>query len=163
MSYNWANNLVYKLTGSEPPQQQQRPPNAPSNQVETPFALPENLDRIWTTAENHASWKTIGLRLPAANDAVVLTIEEGKYRNRFGRSTLMLDVKSGEVSKWESYGDQSAGRQIRSWIRFTHTGETGGIAGQLIAFLACLGGVILVYTGFALAWRRFRNWRSASR
>lgn len=161
MSYQWANNLVYTLTGNEPPpQQQQQPPNAPNQQSEQPFALPENFAEIWTKAEKHTAWKTIGLRLPITKDAAVFTVDEGKYRNMFGRSTLTIDAKSGEVSKWESYGDQNAGRQIRSWIRFTHTGETGGFIGQFIGFLACLGGSILVYTGFALAWRRFYKWKT---
>ena len=161
MSYNWANNLVYTITGSEPPQQQQqRPPNAPNNQADAPDVLPDNLNEIWAKAENYTAWKSVGLRLPIAKDAAVFTIDEGKYPNKFGRSTLTIDTKTGEVSKWDSYGDQNAGRRLRSWVRFTHTGESGGIVGQLIGFLACLGGAVLVYTGFALAWRRFRNWRS---
>ena len=158
MSYSWANNLVYTMTGSEPPPQQQRPPNAPNNQADAPDGSPENLDAIWTKAENYTTWQSIGLRLPIVKDEVVFTIDEGRYWNKFGRSTLTIDAKTGEVSKWESYGDQNAGRQLRSWIRFTHTGETGGFIGQLISFLACLGGAILVYTGFALAWRRYHLW-----
>jgi uncharacterized iron-regulated membrane protein len=51
---------------------------------------------------------------------------------------------------------------LRSWIRFTHTGETGGIVGQFIGFLACIGGAFLVWTGFSLAWRRFRGWQTKS-
>ena len=163
MSYNWANNLVFTITGNEPPQQQQqqqRPPNAPNNKADTPDALPENLNEIWTKAENYTVWKSVGLRLPIAGNAAAFTIDEGKFWNTFGRSTLTIDTKTGEVSKWESYGDQNAGRQLRSWVRFTHTGESGGILGQFVGFLACLGGAVLVYTGFALAWRRFRNWRS---
>jgi uncharacterized iron-regulated membrane protein len=41
----------------------------------------------------------------------------------------------------------------------SHTGEAGGLAGQTIAFLASAGGSVLVWTGIALAWRRFRSWR----
>ena len=160
MSYGWANNLVYTLTGSDAPPQQQRPPNAPNNQADAPNVSPENLDEIWTKAESYTNWRSISLRLPITKDAAVFTIDEAKYWNVFGRSTLTIDAKNGEISKWESYGDLNAGRQLRSWIRFTHTGETGGIVGQIIGFLACLGGAILVYTGFALAWRRFRNWKS---
>jgi len=44
-------------------------------------------------------------------------------------------------------------------VRFGHTGELGGIAGQLIAGTASFGGVILVWTGLALAVRRFAGWR----
>ncbi|MDQ3062452.1 MAG: PepSY domain-containing protein [Acidobacteriota bacterium] len=158
ISYQWAGNLVYTLTGNEPPQQQ-APPNAPSLEGEQPFVFPENLDDIWTKAENHTAHKSISLRLPITKDSAVFTIEEGIYRNVFARSTLTIDTKTAEVAKWEAYGAQNSARQLRSWIRFTHTGETGGIAGKFIGFLACVGGAFLVWTGISLALRRFSNWR----
>ena len=160
ISYQWAGNLLYTLTGNEvpPAQQQQAPPNA---QTEQPAQLPENLNAVWTKAENHApGWKSISLRLPITKDAAVFTIDEGIYWNIFGRSTLTIDTRNAEVAKWESYGEQNAARRIRSWFRFTHTGETGGFVGQFIGFLACLGGAVLVWTGISLAVRRFWRWRS---
>lgn len=163
ISYQWAGNLLYTLTGNEVPQQQQQggaPPNAPGQQSEQPFVVPENLDAVWTKAQTQSpTWKSISLRLPFAKDAAVFTIDEGIYWNIFGRSTLTVDAKTAEISKWESYGEQNSARQLRSWFRFTHTGETGGFVGQFIGFLACLGGAVLTYTGFALAWRRFLNWK----
>lgn len=165
ISYQWAGNLLYTLTGNEVPQQQQGgggPPNAPGQQAEQPFAVPENIDAVWAKAESQPNRKSISLRLPFAKDTAIFTIDEGIYWNIFGRSTLTVDAKTTEVSKWESYGEQNSARQLRSWSRFTHTGETGGFVGQFIGFLACLGGAILTYTGFALAWRRFRNWKSKS-
>lgn len=161
ISYNWASNLLYTLTGNEvPPQQQQ---SAPNNQPETPFILLENLDQIWTRAENHTAWKSISLRLPITKDAAVFTFDEGIYWNVFGRSTLTVDARNAEISKWEPYGGQNSARQLRSWFRFTHTGESFGFVGQFIGFLACVGGAFLVWTGFSLSWRRFRNWRTAKK
>jgi uncharacterized iron-regulated membrane protein len=158
MSYQWANNLLYAITGNDVPQQQQQ--QAATPQGEQPFVLPENINEVWAKAENHIASKSISLRLPVAKDSAVFTIDEGKYWNMFGRSTLTIDTKTAEVSKWETYGEQNAGRQLRSWVRFTHTGETGGIVGQIIGFLACIGGAFLVYTGLSLALRRFGNWRT---
>ncbi len=159
ISYQWAGNLVYTLTGNEPPQQQQAPPQ----QSEQPFVIPENINDIWTKAENYTAYKSISLRLPIAKDSAVFTLEEGIYWNIFARSTLTIDAKTAEVTKWEAYGEQNSGRQLRSWIRFTHTGETGGIVGQFIGFLACIGGAVLVWTGITLALRRFGNWRTNKR
>lgn len=159
ISYQWAGNLLYTLTGNELPQQQQQPPNAPNQQNEQAFVLPENLEDSLKTAENFGAWKTIALRLPIAKDAAVFTIDEGKYWNIFARSTLTVDAKTAQVVKFESYGEQNAARQLRSWARFTHTGETGGFIGQLVGFIACIGGAVLVYTGIALSLRRFSAWR----
>jgi uncharacterized iron-regulated membrane protein len=163
ISYQWATNLLYTLTGNEAQQAQQAPPqSAQGNPAEQSFVLPENFNEIWTTAENHAAWKSISLRLPVTKDAV-FTIDEGKYWNMFGRSTLTLNAQNAQIAKWEAYGEQNSARQIRSWFRFTHTGETGGFVGQFIGFLACIGGAFLVWTGFSLALRRFANWRGKSK
>jgi uncharacterized iron-regulated membrane protein len=43
-------------------------------------------------------------------------------------------------------------------MRFAHTGELGGVTGQIIAGMGCLGGVVLVCTGLSLAVRRLWNW-----
>lgn len=157
ISYSWANNLLYAMTGNEVPNQQPRPA---ANQTEgkQPI-LPENIDELLRKAENHTSWKAINLRLPINGDAVVFSIDEGVYWNKFGRSNLTVDATTTEVIKWESYGAQNSARQIRSWVRFTHTGESGGIIGQLVGFIACVGGAFLVWTGISLALRRFQNWR----
>ena len=44
-------------------------------------------------------------------------------------------------------------------LRFAHTGEVLGLPGQTIAGIASAGAVVLVYTGLALALRRFVAWR----
>jgi uncharacterized iron-regulated membrane protein len=58
----------------------------------------------------------------------------------------------------ESFADLTPGRRIRNVMRFAHTGEVLGIPGQTIAGVVSAGGAVLVWTGFALAWRRFRAW-----
>lgn len=68
---------------------------------------------------------------------------------------LQLHPFTGEVLKREAFGEQGFRRAMRQLNRTLHTGEAGGIPGQAVALLACLGGMVLVYTGFALAWRRF--------
>lgn len=160
ISYQWAGNLLYTLTGNETPQQQQRPPNQPNQNEKQEFTIPENLNEMFAKAENQTAWKTISLRLPITNDSAVFTIDEGIYRNKFGRSSLTIDAKTSEVSKWETYGEQNSARQLRSWARFTHTGESFGIVGQFIGFLACVGGAFLVWTGISLSLRRFQNWKT---
>jgi uncharacterized iron-regulated membrane protein len=156
ISYQWASNLLFTLTGNEPPQ----PPNGgQGQQAEQEYAYPENLDAVWAEAEQQVpGWRSISLRLPVDKNAAVFTIDEGIYWNIFGRSTLTVDATTAAIRKWDPYGQRNMGQQLRSWFRFTHTGETGGIVGQAIGFLACVGGAFLVWTGFSLAFRRFRKW-----
>jgi uncharacterized iron-regulated membrane protein len=178
LSYQWANNLLYRLAGSEPPAQQG--PARPANEVQTranavqgpnppgdatnrgdgTISDAQNLDTLWTRAEQQApGWRSITLRLPLQPNApVVFSIREGKAWLETASSQLTLQRSSAEVVKWEPYGSASAGRKARSWARFLHTGEALGVPGQILAFLASLGGCLLVWTGLSLVWKRFRSW-----
>jgi uncharacterized iron-regulated membrane protein len=68
---------------------------------------------------------------------------------------LTLNSSSAEIIKWEPFAGQNSGRKLRTWMRFLHTGEAGGVIGQALAALGSAGGVVLVCTGLAMAWRRF--------
>lgn len=75
--------------------------------------------------------------------------------------TLHFDRQGGAISGREDFAQQTLARRIRGWMRFLHTGEALGWAGQLAAGVACLGGLFLVYTGGALSWRRFFGRKAA--
>ena len=102
------------------------------------------------------SWKSISVSLPAANaPRVVLTLDSGDGGQPQKRATLTLDRRSGETVRWEPFSSQSPGRKARTWLRFAHTGEVYGLTGQTVAGLVTAGGAVLVWTGLALALRRF--------
>ena len=122
--------------------------------------IPDNLDRLWARAEQQVpAWSVMSMRLPAREGApVAFTITDGANWNAFARSNLTLNGASGEVVQWQPYKGNSLGQKARGWLRFAHTGELGGLPGQVIAGAGCLGGVFLVYTGLSLAFRRLWNW-----
>ena len=109
-------------------------------------------------------WKTISIALPASNaPRVVLTLDSGDGGQPQKRATLTLDRRTGETVRWEPFSSQSPGRRARTWLRFAHTGEVYGLVGQTLAGLVTAGGAVLVWTGLALALRRFTAWRRRSR
>jgi len=119
---------------------------------------------IATAANRMPGWKTISVALAAANAAhVVLTLDAGDGGQPQKRATLTLDRRNGETVRWEPFASQSPGRQARTWLRFAHTGEVYGLTGQTIAGLVTGGGAMLVWTGIALALRRFASWRKRGR
>jgi uncharacterized iron-regulated membrane protein/flavodoxin len=163
MSYPWANDLLYTLTGSEPPpraqgsagpQAQQRRGGGEARDRK-PLA---SFDAFFARADQQApGWVTIMMRLPARGDGPVnVLIQEPSAPHIFARSQLTLNQSSAEIVKWEPYAAASTGRKLRVWVRGLHTGEALGIIGQTVAGLASLGGCFLVWTGVAMAWRRFR-------
>jgi uncharacterized iron-regulated membrane protein/flavodoxin len=164
MSYPWANDLLYTLTGSEPPPRSQGtvaagPATRRSVREEPQARRPgATFDILLARAQQQMSdWATIMIRLPARADApVIVSIQEAQPPHPFARSQLTLDRATGEVLKWEPYSSSSPGRKLRTYFRGLHTGEALGFIGQTIAGLASLGACFLVWTGFAMAWRRFR-------
>lgn len=164
MSYQWANNLLYTLTGSEAPP----PPRAPAERApQATSGLKEvtGVDRLWSRVEERVpGWQTITQRFPQrAGEPVVFSIRDGASWNPIATSQLTLNPETAEVVKWEPYEGLSLGRRLRSWARTIHTGEAVGLPGQFIAFFASIGGGLLVWTGLALALRRFRGWRAQAR
>jgi uncharacterized iron-regulated membrane protein len=157
MSYPWANALVYQLAGTPLPAP--APARAPEKQPEpVVFA---GADAAWQKASGQvADWTTITFRVPTSNGAPwSFTIDAGTAGQPQKRGTLTVNRETGTPVKWETFADLEAGRQWRSWVRFVHTGEYYGVAGQTVAGLASLGGAFLVWTGIALSLRRFTAWR----
>lgn len=156
ISYPWASNLVYRLVGDRPP--------AAAAPAASPAAAPEpvsasGLNAAWSRAQTQVpGWRTISARLSAASRPLTLTVDEGYGGQPQKRETVTLDRVTGDINSAETFADLSAGRRARSWLRFAHTGEFYGLAGQTLAGIVSAGGVVLVYTGLALACRRFISW-----
>jgi uncharacterized iron-regulated membrane protein len=161
ISFAWANALVYRAVGEEPPQQGGRGGGGGRGDAQR-AELPSlnGLDRLWPIAESQVlGWRTINLRLPVSDRGpVVFAIDKGDGGQPQHRSTLTLDRASGSVVSYEAFADQSLGRRLRSISRFAHTGEVLGLPGQTIAGLVTAGAVVMVWTGIALTLRRFRAW-----
>jgi uncharacterized iron-regulated membrane protein len=166
ISYTWASNLVYTLTGSPRPAVEagrgggrgaNRDARSESDAPRTAVPIATLVARA---GRQVPSWRTMIIRLPPRpGGPVAFSMSDREHWNSFARSTLTLDGATGADIRWEPYADTSAGQKLRGWMRFAHTGELGGLAGEAVAGLASLGGTFLVYTGVALALRRLAAWR----
>jgi len=150
MSYQWANNLLYRFTGNEPP------PPAPQAAPSKPIEPPSDIDALWARAEQQApGWVSIRLRFPPQPEGpVIASIQEPALWHPNPRSQLTLHPLTAEVIKWEPFSGYNLGRTLRTWVRPIHTGMAGGAVGQTIALLGAAGGIMLAWTGLAMAWRR---------
>ena len=159
ISYQWAGNLVYKIVGEQPPPARTAAPARNEGSSEKSAVSYSEINSLWSQAESQVdNWKTISLRLPTSNEAPwIFTIDRGTSGQPQHRAQLSLK-RTGEVVQWEPFSSFSRGRQLRSILRFAHTGEVLGISGQAMAGLASAGGAFLVWTGLALSIRRFRVW-----
>jgi uncharacterized iron-regulated membrane protein len=160
ISYPWATALVYRAYGEAPPAPAAAAARGESRSGGAPINGAALETMIVTAAAQMPDWKTISVALPAPDaPRVVLTVDAGDGGQPHKRATLTLDRRTGDVVRWEPFSSQSPGRRARTWLRFAHTGEVYGLVGQTIAGLLSAGGAVLVWTGLALAWRRFGRWR----
>ncbi len=188
MSFPWASNLVYVSMGEKAPVRGKGGPKGFEKGRGKGFAkggsarrerleLPEEasgervvldfsgMDAVLAKAKQTVpGWQTISLTVPTENDVPVpVNVQAGNGGQPQLRSSFEVCRLTGNVEEMRTWEDQSAGQRARSWMRFVHTGEYYGLVGQTIAGLASAAGALLVYTGLALAWRRFWAWLNRTR
>src|SRR5262249_52133559 len=107
-------------------------------------------------AAEAGDWRTLTLALPASvnSETVRLGVDRGNGGQPQLRDNLVLEAATGAVRARQPFASQSPGQRARAWIRFLHTGEALGIAGQVVASAASLASLVMIWTGLALAYRR---------
>ncbi len=165
ISFRWAAELTYTLTGTplpaSGPQSSGAPPSTAPVPVPAVDARPASRDVMLAIAQRELpAWQTVTLRFAHSPDAskpqpASFTVREAGTWPRTATTTLQFDPFTGTLLQRDGHAGLSAARKVRAWSRYLHTGEALGGFAQFIAAVACLGGCVLVYTGFALAWRRF--------
>lgn len=183
-SYAWTTDLLYKATGHEPPPKRAAPPparaaagaghRAEGRQVERAETSELSADEVTpdysrlgaafaVTQAQVDAWKSITLRLPSSpKGALDFIVDQGNGARPDLRTQITIEPKTGSIEKTETYRSYNAARKIRLWVRWIHTGEAGGVIGQTVAGIASAAGALLVWTGLALACRRFLKRKEAS-
>jgi uncharacterized iron-regulated membrane protein len=176
ISYPWATDLVYRITGSQPPRRPAAAPGGPGGpgapaggtrdegqgpRASRPPVPLDGLDRAWATAASQVSgWQSLSLRVPNTPDApFAFTIDTWAAARQPSTRSQLVVGRDGQIVRFEPYASQSRGAKVRGWLRFLHTGEAFGAVGQTIAGLASAGAVMLAWTGVTLALRRLAAWR----
>jgi uncharacterized iron-regulated membrane protein len=162
MAYPWANDLIYRLTGSPIPPRQSENVGRETRTESAPHrghhnnvtATVQDIGNVLEVANQQVpGWQTITLRFTTDAKVTVLQVDRGDGGRPDLRTQITLDGSSPHIESFFSY---SSGRRLRMWARFTHTGEAGGIAGETIALIASLGAATLMITGISLSLRRLR-------
>lgn len=159
ISYQWPTELLNRALGGEAAREEPARPGA-AGEVRGEDALTDapalGLDHIADrAAATVPDWYSIQVRMPREGaSSVTATVSTTSSIRPDRRTSLRFDAASGEMKVEPGYAALPAARKLRSWVRGVHTGEAAGPAGQAVAAFASFAGVILVWTGIALAWRR---------
>lgn len=168
ISYQWPGRWLDRAFGS-PEEKAAAVRSAAANRVPDPDRVAVNPAHrnasigayFAAAATAKPEWELITITVPGPEDTVAtVAVAEGNTYRPDLRTTLTLDRGDAQLLLARDYASLSTARRIRAWVRFGHTGEVFGLFGQTIATLVSAGGAVLVWTGIALSWRRFRRWRA---
>ena len=156
MSFNWANALLFRLSGSVQPASGRDGGERRSRSAEAGTASDPNYEDLFMrTKALNPDWRTITINIPRdENGPVSAVVDTGSGGQPQKRTQYWLSRDNGAVVRTSSFANGSLGQRLRAFVRFGHTGEYGRLPGQVIAALASCGACVLVYTGLSLAIRR---------
>lgn len=165
ISYRWAADLVFVLTGNEPPPRpKEEGPRAKAGKPDArkvgnrTSSIPmASIDTLFAKSSAKVpGWASVSLRLPQKPGApLTAQISMPGYTGKYQRSQLTFDAASVEEKKWEPFAGQNLGRKLRAFVIPVHTGRAAGPLGQTLALLSSAAALLLVWTGVAMSWRRF--------
>ncbi|MFJ1299211.1 PepSY-associated TM helix domain-containing protein [Pseudomonadota bacterium AL_CKDN230030165-1A_HGKHYDSX7] len=119
-------------------------------------ARPPTLDAFAAAAQAAFPDGTIGYLLytPRLDRpmAVRMRLPDDPHPN--GRSTVLLDPRTGRVLAAQRWSELDPGTRINSVVYPLHTGELGGVAGEILVGMLGLGLSVLGVSGIWLWWRR---------
>nr|WP_067060194.1 PepSY-associated TM helix domain-containing protein [Mucilaginibacter sp. L294] len=160
MSFKWANNALYTITGSK---QQKEEAKAPESKYEAglkPLLFEQALagigDKI-TTAEFYS------IRAPrdSAGTYSINILEQGKTEN--ASDSYTIDQYSGKIIATQLFGDKSLGQRVRSYVKPVHTGSVYGLPTKILSFIICLLACIFPVTGVMMWLNRIKKKKPAKK
>ncbi|WP_321338693.1 PepSY-associated TM helix domain-containing protein [uncultured Cohaesibacter sp.] len=163
LSYQWASNAVFAVAGLEAPQGRGQgkgmwAKSTGGGASDLPVAELVSFQSILDKAKGvESGWNTISIIVPNSDKAktVDVLIDTGNGKQASAQQTITYDRETGAVASVKGPDEMATPAQsLRRYIRFLHTGEVYGVIGQTLAGIASLACLFLVWTGFALAWRR---------
>ncbi|MDE2794763.1 MAG: PepSY-associated TM helix domain-containing protein [Gemmatimonadota bacterium] len=109
-------------------------------------------------------WRSIVLTLPRPDVAQLrVDVRTGRRGQPQKAAVFTIDRGTGVLVSVESFRDETPGHRAQEFLRYAHTGEYWGLAGQALAGFFALAVVGLAWTGFTVAlvmWRLRRGRRS---
>jgi len=155
MSFEWANALLFQLSGSALPAGARGGERHPQFR-QSRSGIEPNYEHLFMVAKQlNPDWRTITLGIAAdPNTAVSAMIDAGAGGQPQKRTQYLLNRDTGAVVKATTFKSGSLGQRLRAFVRFGHTGEYYGLLGQVVAAIASFGVCVLVYTGLSLSIRR---------
>jgi ferredoxin-NADP reductase len=152
LAFDSYRDAIYWMTGSA------LPPKASKSSVQA-GAGRLSMEEFWQRAQALSPQPADALlKFPSSNPDAALEgflIEKGAPHPN-ARTLVSLDAYSGKVLRHTPYAASSPGHKLYFWTISFHTGEVGGVPGQVALLAGTLAVPVMAYTGFASFLRRRR-------
>lgn len=133
-----------------------------------PIPLPpvyKNLDELAAIAKSQApNWVSFEFGIPRSYYEPLETMgydpQKWYQGGPHGMTQVMIDPITGQVVSTTPFEARDMALRLHALLRSWHTGDEWGLAGQIVAAVSCLGALVLIWTGYALTWRRYVNYRN---
>jgi uncharacterized iron-regulated membrane protein len=152
--YDLADRIADRIAGDRPPI---NGAESLSHIDEIAADAPVNLDSLFAKARAVVpDWYSISMSAPDEDDSGIrFAIDKTPGGQPTKLADLTLNRETGLVDNWRPYENNADTRKMARFLRYAHTGEYFGIIGQTIAGLVSLFATVMVWTGLALAYRRY--------
>lgn len=159
--YGWATSLLYLAAGSPLPQQAHKVKAAHhhGHSGKDQATLQQILD---AAAAHSPGWRSLRIAVPHKEESISVVSDSSDGGRPDLQAEMLFDGRTAALLSVTSFSSLSRGRQLRSFVKYIHTGEAGGLAGETLAGLTSLACCTLVWTGLSMALQRLRATRRAT-
>jgi uncharacterized iron-regulated membrane protein len=154
MSFKWANQALFAITGSKMVLEQPKPPVSVVQAGFAPLSVDQVLSKNAREIENAASYT---VRSPKDSSAAFAINILPKGAVVTTADTYFIDQYSGKVISVQKFADKSAGQRARAFVKPIHTGSVYGLPTKIISFVVCLLSLIFPVTGVMMWLNRIKK------
>jgi uncharacterized iron-regulated membrane protein len=154
-SFDWANNAVYWITGSENKR------SAPPVSVFQAGVSQTSFDKaLWAARQQTQDVSYYSISMPSDSiGAVTISVLSTNPVHEKASDQYFFDQYNATLLKTALYKDRNLGQRVRSTFYPIHVGSIGGLPGRILVFISCIVGTSLPVTGTILWINRLKKQR----
>ncbi|WP_158618027.1 PepSY-associated TM helix domain-containing protein [Chitinophaga lutea] len=152
-SFEWFNNGIYKVTGSDP---KGTPPPSSQYTENTPRISFDSAYQLAATAAPGAYYYNLSAPKDSAA-AFVVNLLPADAAHESATTNVFIDQYAAKVLKVQPFSERNLGQRVRSSFKPIHVSSIYGIPSKIIGFIVCLLGVTFPVTGIIMWIQRLKK------
>jgi uncharacterized iron-regulated membrane protein len=167
LAYGWMTALLYRVTLSPVAAAHDvRPKQKEKNQssIAIDGGRAGSLESIFReVTQQFPQWKSLDMTMPQNDRTIAVRVDFLSEARPDRQVSLFFDRATGALLRQTTFAALPPGGKLRAFTKYVHTGQAGGLPGETAAGFTALSACFLVWTGLAMALRRFMTLRSADK